>query len=160
MTLMKEPCLPSLLRAGPGAGLRFDTPDTARSACPGKSRRRVLGFGSRVLLSISVPGSCSLQKERKGAELIPWVLPVMTRLPAAPGRALRGRWCCRVGNFRVTPFLTARRWDEPALRRRGSGSSASRGGGMGGALARRRSAVGERAAENCASGIRGGVSML
>ena len=34
-------------------------------------RQRVLGFGSRALLSISVPGSCSLQEERKGAEIIP-----------------------------------------------------------------------------------------
>ena len=33
----------------------------------------------------------------------------MTRLPAAPGMALRGRWCCRCrrGNFRVTPFPVA-----------------------------------------------------
>lgn len=56
------------------------------------------------MLSISLPGLCSVQKERKGAELIPWVLPVMTRLPAVPGMALRGALVRRRDSFRGTPF--------------------------------------------------------
>lgn len=82
----------------------------------------------------------------------------MLFLSAAPDLALRWRWRCRRGNFRVTPFPGALR----CARSQAAGlwrASASRGGGMGDA----RGGAWERWGEGrnlSTSGILGSVSGL
>ena len=95
------------------------------------------------MLFISVPGSCfsSEGAERRGAHPLGPAREALSLCCAwhgSPGAAGGAAWAISAGRRSLG------RWDVPALRRRSSGSSASCGGGMGDALARRGSS-GERA---------------
>ena len=146
MTLMKEPCLPSLMRAGPGAGLRLGSSGRCPLCLPLKEPaarfslwEQGFPFHLSSWLVLSSGGA-----ERSGA------YPLCPACDDAPlCRAGHGSPVVAAGGaawafFTGCRSLTAWCWDVPALRRRGSGSSASREGRMGDALARRGSS-GERA---------------
>ena len=144
VTVMKEPCLPYLLRA---YWCRAETRELrtllSLSCC--------LEGAVRAFLGLWEPGfafhlSSRLVLSSGGAE-------GSGDHPLGPARDDAPH--CRAGHGSpgalVLPrerfprdSVSYRRWDAPALRRRSSGSSASCGGGMGDALARRGSS-GERA---------------